>query len=206
MQPLIERSAQIVQRLEPVLALYCECDHRKIQTRQALLCSGIRQLIEQLDPFRPLPQDVYDAWKKYKDDNGGLPVEECPKLLLSLVQQMEKCFIALDGLDEYVSNDIDATYSQYPSDILEDLHDITSKCQGHCRMLVASRDDIYYLYKGRIEACYVEVKAQDTDVTSYVTSRLLSRKFKFHQELQQQKFQGLREEIVQRLCQKANGM
>ena len=143
---------------------------------------------------------------KYKTDTGGLPADECPNLLVSLVQQMKKCFIVLDGLDEYVSNDTEIRYSRYPTDIFEDLFTVTKICRDQCRMLVASREDIYHLHKERIVACDIEIKAQEEDIAAYVTKCLLSRDFKFRQELQDPKGRNLREEIVETLCRNAKGL
>ncbi|ORY13427.1 hypothetical protein BCR34DRAFT_599956 [Clohesyomyces aquaticus] len=198
--------AQVAEKLRPLIAIYCEYDNRERQTRQKLLCCAIRQAFQHiLDEEKPIPDELHTIWMKYKSDTGGLPAEEGSSLLAVLVQRLGKCYFVLDGLDEY-QGEAKATRSRFPIDIFEDLHTVTTKCSDSCRMLVASRDDVYNAYKGRIDACGIDVVAQRDDIAKYVRCRIEDPNFKHHKSLRADRAASLRKKIVETLCERANGL
>ncbi|KAK2602963.1 hypothetical protein N8I77_009457 [Diaporthe amygdali] len=202
----------IVERLQakaPVVTLYCEYGHRKVQTRQALLCSAMRQLLEHC---QGLPKVLAQAWTRYGTSPEGLPDEECPVLLKTLVHQLGRCFLIIDGVDEYISLSEQSTPSRYPVDIVDDLEDIAQECSNQCRVLIASREDTYRAYKDdeslKNSAYDIEVIAREEDIRTYVKSAISDPQNKFSHRimLQREENKDLKDLIVDTLTLKSQGI
>jgi hypothetical protein len=170
-------SAQIAERLSSfkdavVVSLFCQEEISEYQTYKAMLCHAILQLLQkEFGSPRPIPSCVMEAYHKYPTELGGLRDEECKELLLSLIKECPRCFVVLDGLDEYGSTGL----RNEATDLFSSLYLLTEQDKSQCRMLVASRDDLLKWYWEKFDLSLsrdIIVEARDDHIKSFISERV----------------------------------
>ena len=126
-----------------------------------------------------------------------LTLDECIDALTSIVRDLEYLYVVIDALDEFSGDERQA--------ILDALEQLTDKNGFHVKVFVSSREaqDLVHRLKGRPNIM-INAKENSADISHYVTVQL-------DRAIRNGRLCGhvsaeLRAHIIERLCQKANGM
>lgn len=172
---------------------FCYCEYKKQaeQTVTALLASLLRQLIERRG--HDLPDEVLDVYKTHAANGTRLQIDESYDLLRAELNRWPQVFIVVDALDEY----------HRTSEARMELLVMIEKLPPNLHLLCTSRflADI----EGQLGIRYprVEIRAQDSDIDKYVSSRIeeVGRLKRFIQS-----FPDLKKSIIEAVTSKADGM
>ncbi|CAI7653163.1 unnamed protein product [Penicillium pancosmium] len=110
----------------PVAYFYFDHQDQSTQRTQAVLCSVLRQLLDQLPN---IPSSVTELFEK-SDRQTQIPLHECERLLANLACDVKCAYLVFDGLDE----------SEHRRSFLQSIQNVAWNCKF--RLLVTSRPHI----------------------------------------------------------------
>ena len=199
--------AQIVNELqkeieegEAIFYLYCSYQQREQQKLTNMLMSMAHQAAAKiLVQTRSISPELLSEHAIRQGSQCTLG--SARTLLSSLMKKFKKCYIALDGLDEYVHSDQDRLEDKL--EILDEVLDATKESAATTRFIVSSRANLKAFAAGYPGAT-IEIEAAYEDIESYVEHSLQSsRRFR----LLALKVPSYNEEVqnlVQRISRKAS--
>lgn len=148
------------------------------------------------------PEEVVDVYRRYTEgESGDISREEAQKLLQTLLKKFRRSFILLDGLDEYVHSS-GMLKVKKPNELLENVHQVVTECEGTCRLFLTSRENSTFLHPD-IQATKLPVEGKDSDIRSYVNSYIRNADFSHSDEVNEN--DSLAEEITSKITKKASG-
>jgi len=141
-----------------VAFFYFDYQEQSEQSPSTVLCSILRQLLENLDQIPELVASVYQCLHS----RGKLPLYESKRLLTATVKELGRAFIVIDGLDE-------CDIKHRPS-LLEMLQHL-SQVQN-LGLLVTSRPHVEDITEVFHRWPRLEVAAHEEDIRTYLTQEL----------------------------------
>ncbi|KAF4340163.1 TPR repeat [Fusarium beomiforme] len=196
---LVERKQSATQPIAYFFAMRSTTDARRTDPEE-ILRSILLQIVasDPSSPISPMLLQAYSNRQKHNFAQGLFDVLESVELISSLVRESKVTHIIIDGLDEIHGNDA--------HDVLEALESIVECSQGLVRVAIASRDrpDIVNRLRHFPDINVVPTK-NDSDIRQFIISRV-DRMIKSGQLLGGVVSPELRAEIIEVLCNKAQGM
>ena len=179
---------------------YCKRDEEVRRERHIILLSLIKQLAC-LPDDSGIYTEVLQAYKNEQKDPSArkkLPVPDCLKLLLSLLEYYKDAVIVLDALDE--------CSKESRGFILSDLLSILNKCKRPVKAFISSRHNLEIEDRLRhFPNVSIEAKDNAEDIENYVKSTL-AKKIEDKELLRGHVSIELRQKIEEVLQRDANGM
>jgi hypothetical protein len=149
-----------------------------------------------------MPLEVEELYSNHKDGQTSPSLDEYSKVLIRLSNHFQKSFFIVDALDEHLNKqEVDyASKIEFLSQLKE--LQLQSKPTTCCRLFLTSRETLSIQDPPTTR---IDILAKDSDVESYVKSRILDpTKFIFAEKLQTK--EALVKLITERLVQSAQGV
>lgn len=163
---------------------YFDHQDQSSQSTSVVLCSVLRQLLEQMPT---IPSCVTELYEK-SGHNGSITLNECERLLADLASGLEYVYLVFDGLDE----------AAHRRAFLQSILNVAQT--PHVRLLVTSRPHISDLTDLFQQYPNLVIRAHQEDLKTYL-----------YQELEQGEIYKIADQqfvkrLVRKLTQGAEGM
>lgn len=163
---------------------YFDHQDQASQSISAVLCSVLRQLLEQIPT---IPNSVTELYEK-SGNKGSITLNECERLLADLASVLEYVYLVFDGLDE----------AAHRRAFLQSILNVARS--PRVRLLVTSRPHISDLIDLFQQYPNLMIRAREEDLKTYL-----------YQELEQGEIYNIADQqfvnkLVRKLTQGAEGM
>lgn len=190
---IIEECQKIASPKDAVVYFYC--DYKDSHTHQSLniLSSITAQIAMKDEACFSLLSSYYDQINTRDQIARSPKASELVDLIHEMASYLEDLTIIVDGLDEC---------GDESGVVAEILHNVASAAQKNISMVVLSRDEISIReVLGVSSYHHIEVTAHTEDIEHYVRTEIEERRRRLRN-----RSEDLKEEIVQKLVSKAQGM
>ncbi|KAL8923929.1 MAG: hypothetical protein Q9208_004366 [Pyrenodesmia sp. 3 TL-2023] len=179
-----------------IACIYCEHQQQHAQTPQNLLAS----LWPHLRPNgeETLPSYVDNLYRIHTQNRTRPDLDQIQSIIQSAIKELEKAYIIIDGLDELSDAEHQETFMESIQALLG-----ASNAEGvTLQVLVTSR-----LEPRVLDGTSIEIQATEEEIRSVVRRRIVPRSFStlsIRKRIMED--EGLRNEILDQVVAKANGM
>ncbi|KAF3387434.1 Ankyrin-3 [Penicillium rolfsii] len=178
---LLDKSAS---ETSPVAYFYFDHQDQSSQSTSVVLCSILRQLLEQIPT---IPSPVAELYEK-SGDKGSMSPKECERLLTDIASSLKVVYLVFDGLDE----------SGQRRPFLQSILNVARS--QHVRLLVTSRPHIADLNDLFQQHPNLIIKAHEKDLETCIYEELQQR------EMYSVVDQAFVDKLVRKLTNGADGM
>lgn len=190
---IIEERQKTAGPKDAVVYFYCDYKDSNTQNSLNILSSITTQIAMRDEACFSLLSSYYDQLNTRDQMARSPKASELIDLIHEMVAYLEDVTIIVDGLDEC---------GDESGNVAEMLHDVASAPQNAISMAILSRDEIVIReVLGVPSYHHIEVTAHTEDIEHYVRTEIEERRRRLRT-----RSEDLKEEIVQKLVSKAQGM
>ncbi|KAG7005696.1 hypothetical protein G7Y79_00018g045030 [Physcia stellaris] len=179
-----------------IACIYCDSQQQHTQSPQNLLASLWSFL--HLSSDGTVPSYMENAYRVHTQQSTKPDLDQIQFIIQSKIDDLEKVYILIDGLDEYLDADQRETFI----DSVKGLLDNSNTGQAKVSVLVTSRLEQQYLH-----GTSVQIRATPEEITSMIQKRIQGpRSFRHSLRPQVVESPQLQAEILTKIADKAKGM